>query len=73
MPKLIGVDATARIIALEDLGAARDFTSLYRGDELIEDQLAVLVHWLVKLHRSFTAAANKASMMWFFIEEVFIG
>ena len=62
MPKLIGVDATARIIALEDLGAAHDFTSLYRGDELTEDQLATIVHWLVALHRSFTAAANKAEL-----------
>ncbi len=62
MPKLIGVDATARILALEDLGAARDFTSLYRGEELTAEQLAALVHWLCALHGSFTALKDKTAL-----------
>ncbi len=62
MPKLIGVDATSRLIALEDLGAARDFTSLYRGEELAETQLAELVRWLATLHHSFIEADNKVAL-----------
>ena len=64
MPKLIGVDADAHILALEDLGAARDFTTLYHGDVLIEAQLAELVRWLVALHQTVpdhqAAFANRA-------------
>lgn len=62
MPKLIGVDAVARILALEDLGAARDFTALYRGEELTAEQLAALVHWLRALHRSFTTLGDKTAL-----------
>lgn len=62
MPKLIGVDAVARILALEDLGAARDFTALYRGEELTAEQLIALVHWLRALHCSFTALEEKTAL-----------
>jgi 5-methylthioribose kinase len=62
MPKLIGVDETSHILALEDLGAARDFTSLYRGEALRETQLAELVRWLVALHRSFVDSDAKAEL-----------
>ena len=54
MPKLIGVDATAHIIALEDLGAANDFTALYRGEAITGAQLIELVRWLSVLHRTVT-------------------
>lgn len=50
LPKLIGVDETSHLLALEDLGAARDFMSLYRGETLTREQLSALVSWLVKLH-----------------------
>lgn len=62
MPKLIGVDETSHILALEDLGAARDFTSLYRGETLTETQLAELVRWLVALHRSLVDSDAKADL-----------
>jgi 5-methylthioribose kinase len=60
MPKLIGVDADSRIIALEDLGAARDFTTLYCGEELTVAHLTTLLQWLRALHRTPHAAAHKA-------------
>lgn len=62
MPKLIGLDAEAHILALEDLGTAQDFTSLYRGKTLTESQLAELVRWLVALHRSFAESEAKAGL-----------
>lgn len=62
MPKLIGVDETSHILVLEDLGAARDFTSLYHGEALTETQLTELVRWLVALHRSFVDADAKADL-----------
>ncbi len=62
MPKLIGVDETAHLLALEDLGAARDFTSLYCGEALTETQLTELVRWLVALHRSFVDSDAKAAL-----------
>jgi 5-methylthioribose kinase len=54
MPKLLGVDKNSRIIALEDLGEARDFTALYRGESLTKPELQALINWLSLLHRFFT-------------------
>lgn len=62
MPKLIGLDATSHILVLEDLGNARDFTSLYCGETLTESQLAELVGWLVALHCSFAESEAKADL-----------
>ncbi len=56
MPKLIGLDKTSRLIALEDLGEALDFTALYRGEALAQAELQELMKWLSHLHRLFTAS-----------------
>ena len=56
MPKLIGLDKISRIIALEDLGEALDFTHLYCGDDLSQSELEALMKWLSHLHRLFTAS-----------------
>ena len=54
MPRLIGVSAADRLLALEDAGAdARDFTSLYAGAVLAASDRNVLVDWLQRLHREF--------------------
>ena len=50
MPKLLGSDSDARVVALEDLGEARDFTNLYAGAKLSEDELDALVSYLITLH-----------------------
>lgn len=62
LPKLIGVDETSHLLALEDLGAARDCTSLYRGETLTQEQLSALVHWLVKLHDRFVHSSAKPTL-----------
>jgi 5-methylthioribose kinase len=61
MPKLLGLDTTSHILALEDLGAAQDFTPLYRGDELAESDLDELASYLSHLHRAFVGAGFKES------------
>lgn len=50
MPQLLGLDETSHIIALEDLGAAQDFTALYRGEVLTDAQLEELAAYLSRLH-----------------------
>jgi 5-methylthioribose kinase len=50
MPRIIASDAAARVILMEDLGAARDFTDLYRGGEIAEEQVRELARYLRALH-----------------------
>ncbi len=51
-PALIGFDAHHYVLALEDLGTGADFTHLYHSPEQItEEQLGQLVHFLSLLHR----------------------
>ena len=50
MPKLLASDPDARVLVLEDLGDAGDFTSLYSGARLSETDLDALVSYLVALH-----------------------
>ena len=52
MPKFLGLDAASHILALEDLGEARDFTTLYQGAALAETQTDALAEYLSKLHCS---------------------
>jgi 5-methylthioribose kinase len=64
MPRLLGLDAASHILALEDLGEARDFTTLYQGARLMEAEADALADFLSRLHRSDTARksdfANRA-------------
>jgi 5-methylthioribose kinase len=55
MPKLLGFDSLERVLMLEDLKPAQDFTFLYRNQEssFEEADFGVLIHYLVTLHRSF--------------------
>ena len=59
MPQLLWTDDQARTIALEDLGAARDFFPLYTREIVLPDQtLVALVAYLSALHG--LAPANAA-------------
>lgn len=53
MPALMGLDESSRVIMLEDLGEARDCTSLYGGDRLTVDELGQLASYLSSLHEKF--------------------
>jgi 5-methylthioribose kinase len=59
MPRRLWFDAASRLLALEDLGAAQDLTSVYRGDELAPLELEALAAYLRVLHRSFVDATSK--------------
>ncbi len=50
MPELIGVDRDARLIVLEDLGAASDMMNVYRGVRINAVERAALLAWLSHLH-----------------------
>lgn len=50
MPTLLFGDATASVLALEDLGSGTDLTSLYRGDVLAGEEVDVLADYLRGLH-----------------------
>ena len=53
MPRLLGLDPYARLLCLEDLGEARDFTAVYGGSPLPEPDLRVLIEFLTGLHAAF--------------------
>jgi 5-methylthioribose kinase len=54
MPQLLGMDPENSLLVLEDLGQARDYTSLYQpGQQLTRDELVVLTDYLVNLHHHF--------------------
>jgi 5-methylthioribose kinase len=53
MPELLGQDLESGVLVLEDLGAAQDFTPLYRGERLSGRDLETLVSFLLELHRPF--------------------
>ncbi len=50
MPKILASDADSRVILMEDLGEARDFTDVYRGGEITEAQARDLARYLRALH-----------------------
>ena len=58
MPRLLGFDAVARVLMLEDPGAASDFTGLYGGEQLREADLAALVKFAADLHGGFTPGVH---------------
>ncbi len=51
MPRLLDLDPILRVLAVEDLGHASDFTNIYSPkNPLINDDLAALCEWLSALH-----------------------
>jgi 5-methylthioribose kinase len=56
MPQLLGSDPGSRLLILEDLGEAHDFTALYSGGLLDRGALDELVAYLVALHSEVDAA-----------------
>ena len=60
MPELVGTDPGNRVLVLEDLGEASDFTSLYAEETLDSADAAALVDFLLALHRTGVAPAHRA-------------
>lgn len=57
LPKLLAVDTQERLLMLQDLGAAQDFTFLYSQNNAVLDEapLGALCDFLIALHSSFRA------------------
>jgi 5-methylthioribose kinase len=53
MPSFLGADTDARVLMLEDLGPAQDFTSVYSGGSITERDLSSLLDYLTALHTAF--------------------
>jgi 5-methylthioribose kinase len=50
MPACLASDPDSAILVLEDLGPTSDFTAMYRGQRLVDANLADLCDWLAALH-----------------------
>ena len=50
MPRLMATDAAARVIMMEDLSEAGDYTDLYTGVQIRQDELHALAKYLRALH-----------------------
>ena len=62
MPNLIATDPAQRLVVMQDLGQARDFTFLYSKEtntESVSDSFVLAIQWLSKLHREIKPAASK--------------
>lgn len=62
LPQIRGVDAEARVLILEDLGAATDYTGVYRGDAFTLDEVQSLARFLSALHQPWTAEEGPRSL-----------
>lgn len=62
MPKLIDLDTEARVLVLEDVGQACDFTGVYRGDPLPGEVVRTLAGWLSMLHGLHHSATSRRSL-----------
>lgn len=51
MPQLLGSDASSRLLLLEDVAPAPDFSFVYRGEPASREELGELVAFLSDLHR----------------------
>lgn len=50
MPRLLGCDTKNRLLAIEDLGAASDYSDLYCGDSFPQFPMDAALSWLARLH-----------------------
>lgn len=58
MPQLLGFDAAARMLAIEDLGHAADYTFVYSGTPIPSDDLTDLARYLRALHDESNGSAT---------------
>lgn len=53
LPELLHFDAASRLLVLEDLGTAKDYTGVYRGETFSADEIGMLAKFLSALHGAF--------------------
>lgn len=57
MPRLLDFDPVARVLILEDLGVASDYSSVYRGESFTPAEISAMGDFLSGLHRGFSAGS----------------
>ena len=62
MPRLIYFEAGARLLVLEDLGPAKDYTGVYRGEVFTSEELLSLGGYLSALHGAFGGDAAERTL-----------
>ena len=62
MPDLIELDPRARVLVLEDLGEAGDFTRIYQGTAITRGTVRRLAEWLSHLHGMVFNDKSQASL-----------
>lgn len=76
MPRLLGVDAEARVILIEDLENSTDYTDLYTNGSLPEEDIVQLAAFLARLHdatrRQFDEAFANRDMRALNHEHIFV-
>lgn len=60
MPEVLAIDAGSYAMLLEDLGEASDFTTLYEGGSIRDDEIDALAAWAASLHEATRGAADPA-------------
>ncbi len=56
MPRLLHFDSEARVLVLEDLGVASDYTGVYRGERFTSSEIQSLAGFLSALHSGHATA-----------------
>lgn len=72
MPKLIALDEEARLLCLEDLGDAQDFTTIYGTGKIAADDLETLLEFLSALHYGFHDTLSNKDMRKLNHEYIFV-
>ncbi|MEO1237265.1 MAG: phosphotransferase, partial [Planctomycetota bacterium] len=60
MPDLVAADLESNTLVLEDLGEASDFTTMYEGGSIRDDEVAALAGWSAELHAATRGEADPA-------------
>ncbi|MDZ7845439.1 MAG: phosphotransferase [Owenweeksia sp.] len=59
MPNLIGLDKENHVMALDDLGAGKDYTSVFQGGKILPvEELMEIMDFAAELHSSFSASST---------------
>ena len=70
MPRLLAASQDLHVMALEDLGAASDYSDLYREQDPSQLPMKEAIEWLVQLHSISIPASEQASVGNFELREL---
>ena len=62
MPRVRHFDALARVLVLDDLGTAADYTGVYRGETFTPAEIRCMADFLSALHKPFDAGVDSSKL-----------